>query len=96
MIRDDVTQLMAEFGLLQSQHTLIDFLLQNISGILILHELPHSRGEQPLIVEVLLSIFIPAVLLQSVFLGLVLVLPGEGGVVQLGVESLLDHLHAFH
>ena len=45
---------MPKFSLLQPEYTLIDLLLEQLSRIFIIHQLPHPRCQQPLIIKLLI------------------------------------------
>ena len=66
MVRYDVYESVAKFRLLQSEHALIDLLLQYLAGVLIVHKLAHSGSEQPLIIELLVLTLARA--LSAIFL----------------------------
>lgn len=49
MIGYNLSESVTEFGLFQSQNTLVNFLLENFSGVLILHKLFHSWRQESLV-----------------------------------------------
>jgi len=53
VIWHDVDESVAELGLLQSEHTLVDLLLKDFTSVFVVHELAHSRSQKPLVVELL-------------------------------------------
>ena len=102
MIRHDVNKFVAELRLLQSQCALVNLLLKHLSGILVVHELPHPWREEPLVGELLclslLGLFVTLFGKLSLFGLIVFCLSAKSRVVKTGVahELVLDHLHPSH
>lgn len=99
MVRHDFLQAVAKLGLLQSQHALVDLLLQHLSGVFIVHEFAHARREKALVVEVFeVTLALVAFLRVLALQGLLLLAVGCGLLVQQRVrqELFLNHSHAHH
>lgn len=103
MIRNNIHKFMPKLGLFQSQTTLVDLLLEDLAGILIIHEFPHSRGHKSLVGEMLVftsfSIFIAFCIFCSFRCCFVIfVFSVKGSIMQDWIvhKLFLNHLHSSH
>ena len=94
MVWYDVLQGVTKLGLLQAQDAFVNLLVQNVSGVLVLHEFSHFWSHDPLVG---VALFFEAL---HVHLGILFLLdfslPHESDIMQsrVGCKLVFDVLHA--